>query len=204
MLDNTPALSQPTALAQSLAPHRLLSLPTPQGRYFTAVSLYIAIVLSLFTANNALSLEGDKKQPIKISANSAERDEKRAITRYQGDVYMSQGSLKITAEEVVIANKGNAVTSITATGEPARFQQQPKKGEDPVIASANTVIYHIQKSQIQLDGSARIVQAGRSVSGDVIDYYIEQQRFSARSRNSGKKGTNGRPKSRVEVIIPVE
>lgn len=164
----------------------------------------VVLCLSLLASQSALSLEGDKKQPIKISANSAERDEKRSITRYTGDVYMSQGSLKIIAEEVVITNKGNSVTAITATGKPARFQQQPKKGEEPVTASANTVIYHIQKSQIKLDGLARIVQAGRSVSGDVIDYYIEQQRFSARSRNNGKKDANGKPKSRVEVIIPVE
>lgn len=196
MLNNTHALSQSIALPQ-FPRHK-------QGQYITAFSLCIVLALSLLSANHAQALDGDKKQPIKISANSAERDEKRAITRYQGDVDMSQGSLKITAEEVVITNKGNAVTSIKATGNPARFQQQPKKGEDPVIASAGTVIYHIQKSQIQLDGNARIVQAGRSVSGDVIDYYIEQQRFSARSRNNGKKGANGKPKSRVEVIIPVE
>lgn len=162
------------------------------------------VLLSIMFCQNTMALDGDKKQPIKISANSAERDEKRSITRYEGDVYMSQGSLKITADEVIITNKGNSVTAITAMGNPARFQQQPKKGEDPVIASANTVVYHIQKSQIKLDGMARIVQAGRSVSGDIIDYFIEQQRFSAKSRNSSKKSTNGKPKSRVEVIIPVE
>lgn len=183
-----------------LSPYLCQSL----GRLLIVIAFNIAIALSFVTANSALALDSDKKQPIKISANSAERDEKRSITRYQGDVYMSQGSLKITAEEVVISNKGNSVVSITATGQPARFQQQPKKGEDPVIASASTVIYHLQKAQIQLDGGARIVQAGRSVSGDVIDYYIEKQRFSAKSRNSGKKDANGKPKSRVEVVIPVE
>jgi lipopolysaccharide export system protein LptA len=166
-------------------------------------------MLSIGALCHALPLY--KKQAIKISADSAERDEKSATTRYSGNVLIAQGSLKISAHEVTIVNSGDSVTHITAHGSPATFEQQPRSDAAPVTASANEIVYQIQDAQIHLQGRAKIFQAGRSVSGENIDYYIDQQRFTANSQNSnGQNADNAsengehQPRSRVEVIISVD
>ena len=74
----------------------------------------------------ALALPDDQQQPIKIAADTATRDERAGITIYEGNVQLTQGSLKIVADMLTVTQNGSTANIIVATGNPATLTQQPE------------------------------------------------------------------------------
>lgn len=153
----------------------------------------VALLAPQFTA----ALPEDREQPIRIEADEAMRDEKQGFTRYQGNVRMDQGTLRIEAEEVTVYHLDQEADRIVATGSPARLQQQPEPGKGLVKARANTIEYYKNKDMVQLLHNASIEQNGSTVAGDSIEYYISEQRVRADSDRN-------RQDSRVQVVIPAQ
>lgn len=153
--------------------------------------------LALMSAGMALALPEDRKQPIHIEADQALRDEKQGFTRYQGNVKMDQGSLHIEAEQITIYHVGEAADRILATGSPARLQQQPDPEKGLIKARADSIQYIKSEQRVELRDNAHIEQEGSIVTGDSIDYLMEQQLVKAES-------AQGDDTSRVQVVIPAE
>jgi len=75
---------------------------SPEGRGLRHLSwrapVAIATLLAgLLPAGASLALPDDRDQPIRITADTAIRDEKQGFTVYTGNVHMIQGSLDILA-----------------------------------------------------------------------------------------------------------
>lgn len=155
--------------------------------------LALALALGLSTVVSALPEDRDK--PIRIEADEALRDEKQGFTRYTGNVRMVQGSLRIEADQVTVYHDAKEAQRILATGTPAKLQQQPEIGEPPVKASADTIEYFKLEERVQLRQNASIKQDGSIVTGDSIDYLMNEQMVKAGSDKNSES-------SRVKVIIP--
>ncbi len=156
-------------------------------------SVVIALVFLLPGA--AIALPDDRDQPIRIEADEALRDEKQGFTRYEGHVRMDQGSLHIEADQITIYHDDKEADRILATGSPARLQQQPELEKGPIKASANTIEYFKTEDRIQLRENANIEQEGSIVTGDSIDYLMNEQLVKAGSDKNSES-------SRVKVVIP--
>ncbi len=148
-----------------------------------------------------IALPDDDQQPIHIQANSAERDERKGITTYTGNVIISQGSLVIEADKIIIYSQDNDISRIIATGKPAHFQQKPKPEKAVIHARGNTIRFFIDKGHVQLINNASLVQEDSTVRSDIIDYYINDQKIKASSSNKGKSN-QAQSTQRVEVVIP--
>ena len=155
----------------------------------------VLIILAVATPGIANALPEDRDQPIRIEADEALRDEKQGFTRYQGHVRMDQGSLHIEADEITVYHDDKEADRILATGKPARLQQQPELEKGPIKASADTIEYFKQEDRIQLRQNANIEQDGSIVTGDSIDYLMNEQLVKAGSDKSSGS-------SRVKVVIP--
>lgn len=142
------------------------------------------------------ALESDREQPIRITADSALREEQRGLTQYTGNVVLTQGSLLIKAERLEVDQSQAGNTLITATGTPATLQQTPSIDSAPVVANANRIVYQQAQELVQLIDDARIEQQGAIISGAAIDYSVAEQRVRA----SGDPSHSTR--QRVEVVIP--
>jgi lipopolysaccharide export system protein LptA len=165
------------------------------GRSKSRISCLALAWLASTAALPLAALEGDQTQPIRITAEQAERDEKKGFTRYRGNVLMNQGSLRIEADSITIFHNSETAERIIAAGKPARMEQQPDPTRGPVNAHASTIEYLQSEDRVQLRGDAYIEQDGSTVTGETIDYYIGEQRITAGSDSS-------REDSRVEVVIP--
>jgi len=156
-----------------------------------------AALLSLQTLSPVVySLPDDRSQPIYIQSDIAERDERRGLTVYTGDVEIDQGSLHISADQVRIRTKDDEVSQIIATGSPARMHQQPEPDKEPVYARGGTITYDVDKEILTLVGDASVVQDGTTVKGERITYFIREQRVKALS------GDTNEGRQRVQMVIP--
>ena len=143
----------------------------------------------------SFALPDDQQQPITIAADSATRDERAGLTAYEGNVELTQGSLKITADLLTVTHDTSTANIIIATGNPATLTQQPEADQPAVNASAKRIEYARSENRVHLSDAARIEQDGAIVTGQTIDYLIDERRVRADSDNQdGGK--------RVEVVIP--
>mgnify|MGYP003345584209 CR=1 FL=1 len=156
------------------------------------------LLWSLWSAPAAWALDSDKEHPIQITADSAIRDEIAGETRYEGNVVLTQGSLKITADQLSISHREKDADRIVAIGRPATLVQQPSLDQGPVDASANRIEYIRAEDLVRLRDDARVAQSGSTLSGEQIDYLLTQRRVLA----AGTTGDQGQ--GRVQVVIPPE
>ena len=68
----------------------------------------------LIVAACASALDSDREQPIQIEADEAVRDEMVGETRYEGNVVLTQGSLRITADRIAIRHDAKGADAILA------------------------------------------------------------------------------------------
>ena len=87
-------------------------------------------------------LPDDRDQPIRITADTAIRDEKQGVTVYNGNVHMIQGSLDILADTITIYHETDQADKIIAEGKPARMEQKPAVDEPLVRARAEIIEYY--------------------------------------------------------------
>ena len=160
--------------------------------------LLVLLLMTLITSLS-LALPSDREQPIKITADSAVRNEQTGETRYEGSVELTQGSLHIEADLLTLYQYDGAADGlITATGTPATLQQTPQEGKAPIKAAAHRIAYDQKGDKVTLTENARIEQDGAIVTGATIDYVLSQQRVTANSDQTTGQGTG----QRVEMIIP--
>lgn len=131
----------------------------------------------------ALAVPEDAEQPIHIQADRAEMDRNAGTVVYSGSVEATQGTMKVTADEMTVEIEDRKVVRIIATGEPAKYQQQidPEQGE--VKADARTIVYHTQDERVDLRGEAFLEQGGNEIAGELIHYDIVAGKVNAEAGN---------------------
>ncbi|HHB93335.1 MAG TPA: lipopolysaccharide transport periplasmic protein LptA [Thioploca sp.] len=116
-------------------------------------SLLIILILSF---SNIYALSNDRNQPILIEANQAEIDNIKGITTYEGDVVVTQGSIKINADKItLIYSAGQAIEKIIAVGNLASFSQHLDSSED-IKAKAKKMEYNAVKNTLHLTNKAEL------------------------------------------------
>jgi lipopolysaccharide export system protein LptA len=161
----------------------------------TKLSLILA--LGAMLSAPVFALPEDREQPIRVTADQALRNEKEGFTVYSGNVEMVQGTLNITANKITIYRIIEEADKIVAKGHPAHLQQQPELGKGLVNAHAEIIEYYKDEARVHLKQNALIEQDGSKVTGDTIDYYVNEQLVKAGSNRTKEN-------SRVVVVIPAQ
>ena len=160
-----------------------------------ALNALLSVVLSTFSAP-LWALASDKNQPIHISSDSAERNEKKGVTIYTGSVQMEQGTLRIDADKVVIHSTNNEISKIVATGTPAQYQQKPSPQKQMVVAKGDTIEYMLAAEKLFLINNASLRQNdGTLMTGERIDYNIKESLVKAEGSKTDAKN------DRIHMVI---
>lgn len=144
------------------------------------------------------ALSSDSRQPIEIVSDRAEFDDNNASAHYYGNVVVTQGSLRIEANDLLLISDKGSVTEVRASGSPARFHQQ-LDGQEPLMmeGEAASVSYLAKSRQLELKGAARLRQGERFFYGERIEYQLEKRLVRAFG-DSEAKGDG----KRVRLILP--
>jgi lipopolysaccharide export system protein LptA len=151
------------------------------------------IVLLCLTPLACYALPNDREQPVSIAADNATYNEKTGIATYRGNIDIQQGSLRITADELIVTvdSKGSVLTGI-AKGKPAHFQQRPAADKGMATAEAEEVTYQAREGIITLKINAKLQQDGSSFKSNEISYNLELGEIEAK----------GDKQNRVKLVFP--
>ncbi|UTW48619.1 lipopolysaccharide transport periplasmic protein LptA [Bacterioplanoides sp. SCSIO 12839] len=166
----------------------------------------LIIVGSLPLSSHALP--EDAQQEMVILSDSAELDRKAGVVIYKGNVVLTQGTLKIESDRLMILRNGDVVEQAVAEGNPARYQQQIQAEQQLTTASGQRIDYFSTRKEVQIQGDAQLHQEGNQFSGDKITYDITNERVLASSSEpedvvDPQTGEAEKPQ-RIKVVIQPE
>ena len=154
------------------------------------LSYKLALVASLLAASlPAMALTGDTNQPIHIESDQQSLDMQGNVVTFTGNVVVTQGSIKINADKVVVTRPANQQGKevIDGYGNPATFYQMQDNGK-PVKGRASKMHYELANDFVVLTGNAYLEQLDSNIKGDKITYLVKEQKMQAFS-DKGKRVT---------------
>lgn len=161
--------------------------------FSTAMGQSFAMLMLVAVSHTALAIPADRNQPITLSADRATYNDKTGLTTYSGNVIIEQGTLKVQADSIVAQlNAKREISSITATGRPAKFQQQIHVNKGIAQGQAQRIIYNADTGIITLSGGAYLNQDGAVMRAETLRY----------SMNKGDVEATGSKAGRVQLVIP--
>ncbi|MDO3388350.1 lipopolysaccharide transport periplasmic protein LptA [Gilvimarinus sp. SDUM040013] len=141
----------------------------------------VSFALLMIVCTEVLALPDDRKQDFQLQANQQTFDQKNGRVTYTGEARLQQGSLIIRADTIVVQfNQDNSVEKITASGQPAHFEQQPSVERGIVSAKAGIIVYDSTVNTVSLSQNARLEQDGAIMQGHEIRYDINRELVSAK------------------------
>ena len=159
---------------------------------------WVAVVL-LFSSS-VFAEKADRDQPTQVEANKMSADDARRLNVFEGNVVVTKGTIRLTADRLVVRQDAEGFQFATATGKPARFRQRqdPKPGEKEGIwveGEALRIELDDRNQKIELFDNARVNRGGDQVAGN---YIFVDQRSDFYQVSSGK---GGEKPGRVKAII---
>jgi lipopolysaccharide export system protein LptA len=178
--------------------------PTP-GRLALAAALAFALSL----AGPAGAERADRDKPINIEADRVTVDDAKQVAVFEGNVRLSQGTLTIRADKVVVREDKDGFQHATAYGQPAHLRQKREGADEWIEGWGGRMEYNGRSEQIELFNQARIVRGQDEVRGNYISYNSVTEFFQAEgARESGPPGRvkaviQPRPKGQPPAAPPV-
>jgi lipopolysaccharide export system protein LptA len=167
----------------------------------------LALMLSfMIVAPGALAEKADRQKPINLEADKVTLDDQKGFSTYEGNVQLTQGTMMLRAERVVVEHGEKGLTAATATGNPVSFREKRDGVEEYVEAYASRVEYDALAKTLKLIGNAHVKQGGDEVRGNVITYDMATERYQAlggtEAGGSGRVRAVFRPKGEAEPPSP--
>ena len=107
------------------------------------LSLKVIIASAMLaTSLPALAVTGDTDQPIHIESDTQSLDMQGNVVTFTGNVVMTQGTIKINADKVVVTRPGGEQGKeiIDGYGNPATFYQMQDNGKP--VKGKGTIVYN--------------------------------------------------------------
>jgi len=158
-------------------------------RLFVGASLLCLCGLS----SPAFALKADRQAPANLVADRVDIDEVKRVSTYSGSVHLSQGSVNLWADVVVVKRDEKGVQMIDATGQPARLTLRFEGDKEDARLRAGNIRYYPAGGQIELTGDAYMWREGDEFAGYSISYDEAVDKVIAHSDASGK--------GRVKAVI---
>ena len=160
----------------------------------------LVMLALLLLAAPAFAEKADRDKPTQVEANKMSADDVRRLNVFEGDVVVTKGTIRLTADRLVVRQDAEGFQLATATGKPARFRQRQdaKPGEKEGIwveGEALRIELDDRNQKIELFDKARVNRGGDEVAGD---YIFVDQRSDFYQVSSGK---GGEKQGRVKAVI---
>ena len=150
-------------------------------------------------STNALAEAADRDKPINLEADSVKVDDAKQISTYSGNVILTQGTLIIRADKLIVREDSAGFQHSTSTGNPTTFKQKREGKNEYMEGSAQRIEYDGRMDKVQLYTKAWVKRGEDIVHGEYISYDANAEYAEV---IGGAKSADGTTTSgRVRAII---
>ncbi len=163
------------------------------------LSLFLVFSSSIVSAERA-----DRDKPIHLEADHATVEDYKhkgelRTSIFTGNVVMTQGTLILRADKVIMKEDAAGYRYATAYGDLVSYRQKRDGVNEYVEAWSKRAEYDDKTDKIELFGSARLKRGADEVEGDYISYDIASDFFQVSGRHQPENDKNS--DHRVRAVI---
>ena len=179
-------------------PSRNQRLPLA-GRLLRLAAL-IALAAGLGSSPPGLAERADRGKPVNLEADRVDLDDAKKEAVFVGAVTLTQGTLTIKADKIIVKQDAEGFQYGIAYGNPAHFRQKREGYDEYIEGFSERLEYDGKADKMQMFTNARIQRGGDEVRGDYISYNAVTEFFQV--IGGGKStATSGNPQGRVRAVI---
>lgn len=127
----------------------------------------------------------DRDKPVNIDADQVIVDEAKQISTFTGQVLLTQGTMAIRGDKVVVLQDSAGFKHGTAYGHAASFRQKREGLDEYVEGSAERIEFDTRADTVDFHGKAKVTRARDEVRGAHINYNLKTEIFQADGAAAG-------------------
>jgi lipopolysaccharide export system protein LptA len=164
------------------------------------------LAAALILAAGALSVQGahaeraDRAKPVNIEADRLSLDDVKKESVFEGNVQLTQGTLMLRADRVVVRQDEQGFNYAFATGEPAYFRQKREGVDEFIEGFAQRLEYDGKQDKVEMFTNARVKKGIDEVRGDYISYNAVTEFYQVIGGGAAA-ATPSNPQGRVRAVI---
>ena len=156
--------------------------------------------LTLLSFSSLLFAESaDRDKPIDLESDSVKVDDAKQISTYSGNVILTQGTLLIRADKLIVREDSAGFQHSTALGNPTTFKQKREGKNEYMEGSAQRIEYDGRMDKVQLFTKAWVKRGEDIVHGEYISYDANAE--YAEVIGSAKSTDGAASNGRVHAVI---
>lgn len=161
------------------------------------LALVLGLLLSGFLCA-AQAEKADHDKPLHIESNSLNVDDAKHISTFNGKVELTQGTLRVTAEKIVVTQDAAGNQFCVATGKLASFRQKREAVNEFVEGYGERIEYNSLTGTVDFYVHARVKRDRDDVRGDHITYSTQTEIFHVGGRADSKNPENTRVHATIQ------
>lgn len=144
--------------------------------------------------------KADREKPVNLEADRVTIDDAKQVATFEGNVVLSQGTLQIRGDKMVVRQDAEGFQFGVATGNLASFRQKREGYDEYIEGFAERIEYDGKAERVQMFNRAAMKRGLDEVRGNYISYDATTEFF--RVTGGGKQAaTANNPEGRVRAVI---
>src|SRR5574340_1155234 len=139
----------------------------------------------LLWAPSSFAERADHDMPIKLEADQVLIDDAQQVSTFTGNVRLSQGSLLIRGDKIVVIQDRDGFKHAPAYGKTAEFRQKREGLEGYVEGYGERIEYDTRAETFDIHIQARLKRDQDEVLGERITYNAKTEIFQVNGRSAG-------------------
>ncbi|HWQ38602.1 MAG TPA: lipopolysaccharide transport periplasmic protein LptA [Burkholderiales bacterium] len=163
----------------------------------TLIALWLAMAV---VPSPALAERADRDKPVNLEADRVEIDDAKKEAVFHGNVTLTQGTLMIKADRIIVKQDAEGFQYGIAYGNQAYFRQKREGVDEYIEGFADRLEYNGKADKLEMFANAQLKRGADEVRGDYISYNATTEFFQV--IGGGKTAaTPGNPQGRVRATI---
>ena len=161
--------------------------------------LALALLACAFACAPALAERADREKEIVVGADRLLADDANRTSTFDGNVIVTQGTMRITASKVTVKEDAQRHKYYVANGAPVTFRQKRDKVDEWVEGFAERAEFDDRNDVLKLFNHAKVKSNQTEITGDFISYDMNKELAEVSGAAPG--ATAPANTGRVKVII---
>lgn len=161
----------------------------------------ILIACIAIAALPAAAERADREKQIVVGGDRALADDANKTLTFDGNVIITQGTMRMTANKVVVREDKDKHQFYTATGSPVTFRQKRDKVDEYIEAYAERAEFDDRNDVLRLFNNARVKRTSDEITGQYITYDMRKDVAEVTGAPPAGAAAPSKERERVKVII---
>jgi lipopolysaccharide export system protein LptA len=157
----------------------------------------LATLFLLYTAS-CFAERADREKPVQLDADQVTIDDVKQISTFIGGVKLTQGTLQLLGDKVVVTQSKDGFTLATVFGKTASFRQKREGLNEFVEGSGERIVYDTRTETVDFYNQARVKRDLDDVRGEHISYSVKTEIFQV---TGSTDNTGNTPPKRVRAVL---